>query len=218
MRSFNKVFYVVVSWPDLVGYPTANLWKIESAWDTHTEAVKRQAQIVDGPAEGEYSTENPLGDSNVEVMTYVDLHTRGLDPKKFGSWLHPLGSARPGGKLDGLGEDLHDLSKARAETLLRKLVMQDTQGFFRDNNWAPVHAIFKRLDEAGFEVRNLQTEYYGRRSNHPLGDGKSWSFQVPWTKGGWYVRIVASWAGSATDPSERYDILTQVSYSARLQF
>lgn len=90
MPSFSKVFYVVVSWPVHVRHPAARKgMKIESAWDTHAEAVKRYGQIVDGPAEGAYSETNPLGDSNAEVMTYVDLHTRGIDPKKRGNWLKP---------------------------------------------------------------------------------------------------------------------------------
>jgi hypothetical protein len=110
MRSFHKfhkVFYVVVSWPVHVRHPAAHLgMKIESAWDTHTEAVKRQGEIADGPAEGAYSTDNPLGDSNVEVMTYVDLHTRGLSPEKFGNWLDPRESegSWTRGRLEGLEE------------------------------------------------------------------------------------------------------------------
>lgn len=107
-------------------------------------------------------------------------------------------------------------TRARAETFLRKTLDADTSGLKKDTDWRSVNAIFSGLEAAGFEIQNLKSEYYKVRGSEQMNDGKRWTFEVPFTKGGWYVTITASFAGSAEDPSDAYDITVTASYAAKL--
>ena len=112
-------------------------------------------------------------------------------------------------------------SKARLETILRRILNDGTSGVKRDSNWRPIHAIFERLNDAGFSVQNMSTEYYRRPGSSNLNDGKRWTFEIPVRTvgpgGGWYVTITAAFAGSVADPSEAYDIVVTMNYSARIR-
>jgi len=114
-------------------------------------------------------------------------------------------------------------TKARAETFLRKILTDGTEGIKHDSDWRAVYAIFGRLTDAGFRVQKWTStstsEYYKIPNSSNMNDGKRWTFEVPFPngKGGWYVSITASFAGSAQDPSDAYDITVTLDYSARIQ-
>jgi len=107
------------------------------------------------------------------------------------------------------------ITRARAETYLRKLLNEGVNGIHRDTSWRPIHAIFSRLHQAGISIENSRSEYYKIPGSSNLNDGKRWYFEIPFTKGRWYVVITASFAGSAKDPSEAYDVVVNLDYSAR---
>jgi len=118
---------------------------------------------------------------------------------------------------------LDGMKQGRAETFLRKLLTEGTSGIKRDNGWEAITAIFDRLHRAGLSIENLQAEYYKIPHSSNLNDGKRWTFKIPYRatgpsghtgKGGWYVTITASFAGSAKDPSDAYDIIVNLDYSA----
>jgi hypothetical protein len=112
---------------------------------------------------------------------------------------------------------LSGMTRARAETFLRKLLSEGTSGIKRDNGWSAINAIFDRLHRAGISIENLKAEYYKVPNSSNLNDGKRWRFEIPFAKGGWHVTITASFAGSAKDPSDAYDITVNLDYSASIR-
>jgi hypothetical protein len=120
--------------------------------------------------------------------------------------------------LQAQDQGLEGLTRARAETYLRKLTQTGTSGVHRDSDWKPITAIFDRLSAAGIPIQNYRAEYYSNRNSPSLTSGKQWTFEIPFSKGGWYVTVTASFMGSTQDPSEAYDIVVTMSYSARLSW
>lgn len=116
------------------------------------------------------------------------------------------------------GTEFDALTKSRAETFLRKIIHQGLDGVHRDTSWKPIHDLFERLEKNDIQIQNLKTEYYRNKdSSSEIGDGKKWSFEIPHTKGGWYVEIVASFMGPVSDPSAAYDIIASTMYSAKVK-
>jgi len=96
-----------------------------------------------------------------------------------------------------------------ARNYIYRLVGNLTKGFFRDNSWENVSAIWQRLDENGIENNIEETRYFQDEHGQPMG--KIWKFEVPFTNNKGKEQILhgtltAHFAGSVKDPSDRYDI------------
>ena len=83
-------------------------------------------------------------------------------------------------------------------------------GMFKDTNWAPIHRLWKELDKADIEVQLLSAEYSKDQNGNP--SSKTWKFRVEWDGPEGrpqvvYGQVVASGAGSVSDPLEMYDVV-----------
>jgi len=104
---------------------------------------------------------------------------------------------------------LNGKSKQSSRNYIYRLVGDMTKGFFTDDSWENVNAIWKKLDEAGIENYLTDAKYY--RNERGESAGKMWKFEVPFINNRGkedklYGTLTASFAGSIQDPSERYDI------------
>jgi hypothetical protein len=84
-----------------------------------------------------------------------------------------------------------------------------TKGFFRDNSWENVNAIWKKLDSNGINANIMGTEYFNNERGEPMG--KRWDFAIDFVNNKEKQDIIkgmltAHFAGSIQDPSDRYDI------------
>lgn len=109
---------------------------------------------------------------------------------------------------------LNGKSKQAAKNYIYRLIGDSTQGFFTDNSWENIHAIWNKLDEAGIDNYLTDSKYYGGVPGAP--DGKRWDFEVNFiNKRGnedkLYGYVVAAFAGTVADPTSRYDIVFVVS-------
>jgi len=103
-----------------------------------------------------------------------------------------------------MNNGISGMTRAKATTFLRKLLIEGTTGIKRDNGWSAVNDIFARLSDAGIAVETSHSEYYKIPNSSNLNDGKRWVLGIA---GGWTAVITASYAGSAKDPSDAYDII-----------
>jgi hypothetical protein len=108
-------------------------------------------------------------------------------------------------------------SKSSMEKMMRNILDAHTKGVFRDNHWAPVQAIQKELSEELVDLTLVKAEYYHGKNHEP--EGKIWLFEIPYQdKGGWYLRIVANFGPSSPkDPTEKYDLVYTLSWSAKVK-
>lgn len=109
--------------------------------------------------------------------------------------------------LDGMSKDV---AKRQVGLLMRKF----TNGLFRDQYWAPVNAIFKALSSAQIDWTLTKSEY--RKDSSGVPTSKEWLFTIDFVnKRGkldkLYGVIVASGAGSVSDPLGVYDLVAYVS-------
>lgn len=87
-------------------------------------------------------------------------------------------------------------------------------GFFHDQNWAPIHRLWKVWDDAGVQVDRHNSWYTKDERGTPAS--KTWAFKIEWlgpkgqamTANG---QVVASGGGSSQDPLDRYDVTCVVS-------
>jgi len=104
---------------------------------------------------------------------------------------------------------LNGKSKQSARNYIYRLVYDLTKGFFTDDAWQNVSAIWKKLDENNIDNHLTDAKYFRDEQGQPAG--KTWKFEVPFinNKGKLstlYGTLTAHFAGSVQDPSERYDI------------
>jgi len=104
---------------------------------------------------------------------------------------------------------LNGKSKSSARNYIYRLIGDMTKGFFTDDSWENVNAIWKRLDEAGIENIMSDAKYYHNEQGESAG--KMWKFEVPFvnSKGKediLYGTLIAAFAGTVEDPTGRYDL------------
>lgn len=90
-------------------------------------------------------------------------------------------------------------SKAATRNAIYKLVNPLTGGFFADNSWESVGRIWKSLKAEDISVCIDKAEYDGFKN-------KTWWFHF--TVNGFTFKgyLVASFCGTVTDPTSRYDL------------
>jgi len=104
---------------------------------------------------------------------------------------------------------LNGKSKQSARNFIYRVVGDLTKGFFKDESWEHIRAIWSALDLKGIENNISDAQYF--KDEHGQPSGKMWKFEVPFVnnKGKQdmlYGTLTAHFAGSVKDPSERYDI------------
>lgn len=88
-------------------------------------------------------------------------------------------------------------------------------GQHRDQYWVPVHALRKSLEDAGFDIACVKSEYNtDPKTGNPTS--KTWLYEVAYTSEAGtvapaYVRIVAAGAGSVAEPLSSYDVVCYAS-------
>lgn len=108
-------------------------------------------------------------------------------------------------------------SKTNAKNWVLGKINRHTKGFYRDNSWRPIHAIWKDFDKLRLKWHMTESHYEeemittsdGSRYSVPIR--KIWSFEVCFVNNRdkedrLYGRIVAAGAGSVEDPLDRYDV------------
>lgn len=104
---------------------------------------------------------------------------------------------------------LNGKSKQSARNYIYRLVGDLTKGFFRDNSWENVNAIWNKLDSNGIQSNIMSADYFKDERGEPMG--KTWKFEVPFKNNrgnddALLGTLNAHFCGSVRDPSERYDI------------
>ena len=104
---------------------------------------------------------------------------------------------------------LNGKSKQSARNFIYKVVGDMTKGFFRDEDWSNVSAIWKRLDEYHIENNLVSTEYFKDERGELAG--KTFKFEVPFVNNKGkpsilYGTLTAHFAGTVLDPTSVYDI------------
>lgn len=104
---------------------------------------------------------------------------------------------------------LNGKAKPSARNYIYRLVGDMTRGFFRDNSWENVSAIWNKLNQNGIDNYVTKAEYVHNERGEP--SGKVWHFEIPFVNqrgknDALIGTLTASFAGSVKDPSDRYDI------------
>ena len=111
---------------------------------------------------------------------------------------------------------LDNLSNQAAKNRVNKLLSSVSKGFFSDQAWEGVHAIFDAMKNAGIRYTLEGAEYGNASPSDRTPTNKTWKFSVNFTNNKnrpttLYGVITASGAGSVADPLARYDVVAYVS-------
>ena len=106
------------------------------------------------------------------------------------------------------------LSKQQLKALLYKNTKPITHNkMYRDETWHGVDLIWKEFKELGLNYTLEKAEYrFDRDGFNKNPTRKEWSFSITWSNNKnkpqtMYGTIVASGAGSVTNPLEKYDLI-----------
>lgn len=93
---------------------------------------------------------------------------------------------------------------------INRILADNTRGLFRDEYWQPVHASFRALESAGYEVNLTGANYDHDENGTPCR--KVWTFEVAFgTSKPFYGIMTAAGAGTIEDPLSAYDVTAYVS-------
>ena len=119
-------------------------------------------------------------------------------------------------------EPLDGKSKTNAKNWVLSKINKYTKGFFSDEYWQPIQKVFAELDKQGLNWVPMGNQYDaeyvtlhdGSRYNVPVR--KVWTFAITFINNrdkidALYGRIVASGAGPAESPLDRYDVVITLS-------
>lgn len=109
---------------------------------------------------------------------------------------------------------LDGMNRRKAVNKINEVLHRHTKGFFTDDSWAPVNAIWKALTDEGIDWTLEGTQYDHNRDQVPTS--KTWKFKVDFVNEKArpvtiYGVVVASGAGTVEDPLSRYDLVAYVS-------
>lgn len=91
-------------------------------------------------------------------------------------------------------------SKQATKNAIHKIVGPLTKGFFEDNSWENIRAIWTALEAEGVVVTVNNTQY------GPNMESKTWYFDAEVNGFKFTGVLVASFCGTVSDPTSRYDI------------
>lgn len=113
----------------------------------------------------------------------------------------------------GIPNSLDGMTNIKARKTVYTLLSQYTKGFFHDECWGPVNAMWKALRDAGIDWSTVSADYDTDNNGTPIA--KRWKFTVNFVNDKGRITIlhgtvVASGAGSVANPMERYDLVVMV--------
>ncbi len=111
---------------------------------------------------------------------------------------------------------LNGVPRRKAITLVNAVLQRaPTGGFFKDDYWKGIKAIWEALEKADIQFSISKSDYeYDQGFKMPIR--KVWVFEIPFVndKGKQDIiwgRAVAGGAGPVNDPLARYDVVTYAS-------
>jgi len=133
-----------------------------------------------------------------------------------------------------VGRFVKDLSKeqerkerAKTEKLIQSIIRPFTTGIYRDEHWAPIQEINKKLQEHKIDPSLTETEYYQNSSQPPRHspDGKKWYYEVPFSDmGGWKLTLTSHFGPSTVDQkkpnehlSDAYDLTFSLGWDKNIK-
>lgn len=110
--------------------------------------------------------------------------------------------------------DLHDEElrklKIKTERAIHVAIIPFTRGVYKDEYWAPVKQIEKKIRELDLDLSLEKAEYF--RNPHSQGnspDGKKWTYSIPFQDlGEWVLTLTASFGPSKVDPKNTQEHLS----------
>jgi hypothetical protein len=114
-----------------------------------------------------------------------------------------------------MGSDgLNGMNVRAARKFVNELLGKYTKGFFKDTYWQPIHKTWTLLAEHKIDAIPTSNRYLTDEKGTPTS--KRWEFIIEFTNDkGKDVTLhgvmVASGAGSVSDPLDRYDVVAYVS-------
>ena len=109
---------------------------------------------------------------------------------------------------------LDGLRKPQAAKKVNEIMARHTRGFFSDQSWEPINAIWKDFQDEGIDYTLEKASYTQDADGTPTH--KTWRFTVSFKNQALlpntlYGTITASGAGSVKDPLSRYDVIAYCS-------
>ena len=125
------------------------------------------------------------------------------------NWYKKAQIEPPSEQTELVANPLNGKSKQSARNYIYRLVGDLTKGFFRDNSWENVHAIWNKLNQNGIQSNIMSADYFNDERGQSMG--KTWKFKIPFVNNRGNNDVLlgtlnAHFCGSVQDPSERYDI------------
>lgn len=113
------------------------------------------------------------------------------------------------------------LGRKAMESLMRKILDKHTAGVFSDEYWAPLSSIMHDFNLESIDISLTNSKYFTLKrsefSYDGMPDGKEWIFAIPYKKGGWHLRLVASFGPSPVrNPMSVYDLVYTLCWDAKL--
>jgi hypothetical protein len=112
------------------------------------------------------------------------------------------------------------MGKHSMESLMRRILDSRTKGFFKDEYWSPISSFQKDFAKEMIDLTLVKSEYFrSKDSTNEMPDGKEWVWEIPYSeKGGWYLRVVASFGPSPlSNPNSVYDLIYTLTWSAKVK-
>ena len=112
-------------------------------------------------------------------------------------------------KVAQASNPLDGKSKPSARNYVYKLIGELTKGFFRDDSWENINAIWDRLNENNISNYLINAKYFHDEKGQSMG--KTWYFEIPFinnrsNQDKLQGNLNAHFCGSIQDPSDKYDI------------
>ena len=130
----------------------------------------------------------------------------------------PLTASTKTIKTAQVSDPLQGMTNTRARKFVGDLIRPLADGFFKDDNWKPVHDMFTVMNQAGINYETYLppgriSDYTQNEKGTPIA--KEWWFKVTFNNQAGretilYGHIQASGAGSIEQPLDRYDLTTTV--------
>jgi hypothetical protein len=113
----------------------------------------------------------------------------------------------------GLPNALDGMTNVKARKTVYTLLSQYSKGFFHDEYWEPINAMWKALTGAGIDWSLTSADYDTNAQGTPAA--KRWKFEVNFVNDNGRPtilrgQVVASGGGSVSNPLERYDLVVMV--------
>lgn len=199
--------------------PSSQFFSFKKKVDTHTNARRFnafKAHISLARFHSEYMTDDLMQKLHEEFDPHFSIKSdRVLLYDQSHSVYRSLEAAL---ELYERLEAKNRLGKHSMESVMRKILDKHTKGVFKDEYWSPLAAVRKDFAKEKIDLNLVSADYFhSKDESQPVG--KKWNFEIPYSdKGGWSLRLVASFGPSPVkDPTSIYDLVYTLSWSANVK-